>query len=58
MTQKFRCPKCHTLIPTTALASHLGALGGAAGGASKSEAKRAAARINLEKARAAKVRRK
>jgi len=58
MTQKFRCPKCRKLIPLSAIASHLGTLGGAAGGASKSEAKRAAARLNLEKARAAKVRRK
>ena len=58
MTQKFRCPKCRKLIPLSAIASHLGTLGGAAGGASKSEAKRAAARLNLEKARAAKVRKK
>jgi len=58
MTEKFRCPKCRKLIPLSAIASHLGTLGGAAGGASKSEAKRAAARLNLEKARAAKVRRK
>jgi len=58
MTTKFRCPKCRKLIPLSAIASHLGTLGGAAGGASKSEAKRAAARLNLEKARAAKVRKK
>jgi len=58
MTQKFRCPNCHKLIPVSAIASHLGTLGGAAGGASKSEAKRAAARLNLEKARAAKLRKK
>jgi len=56
--QNFRCPKCRKLIPLSAIASHLGTLGGAAGGVSKSEAKRAAARINLEKARAAKVRKK
>jgi len=54
MTTKFRCPNCRKLIPLHAIASHLGTLGGAAGGVSKSEAKRAAARINLEKARAAK----
>jgi len=58
MTQKFRCPNCRKLIPLHAIASHLGTLGGAAGGASKSEAKVTAARINLEKARAAKVRKK
>jgi len=58
MTINFRCPKCRKLIPLSAIASHLGTLGGAAGGASKSEAKRAAARLNLEKARAAKVRKK
>jgi len=58
MAAKFRCPKCRKLIPLSAIASHLGTLVGTIGGSSKSEAKRAAARINLEKARAAKVRKK
>jgi len=51
----YACPHCGKKIPVKQLASHLGQIGGAKGGASTSEAKRAAARANLEKARAARV---
>jgi len=50
----FRCPHCREKVSLKVIAKHLGTLGGAKGGASTSEAKQKAARINLEKARAAK----
>jgi len=56
--KRFHCPHCGNNIPLKDIASHLGTMGGAKGGVSRSEAKRHAARINLEKARAEKERRK